>query len=350
MNKKLLVLGLLSGLIIVGVSRSARAGDDWGDEPQKKSSYPYPVPLGLEAPKVPKNNPITKAKVELGKLLYFDKRLSQNKMVSCATCHSPAKGWTDQLPVSTGINGHKGTRSSPPVFNSAYNAQQFWDGRAPSLEEQAKGPIQNPVEMGFTLTGVQKRIAKIKAYREFFKNAFGSDKVTIDRVVQAIASFERTILAGNSAYDRFRAGDKKAISASAQRGMNLFFGRANCDACHSGPNFSDSQYHNLGVGLNSKKPDLGRFLATKRDSDKGKFKTPTLRGLLYTQPYMHDGSEKTLSQVVDFYDKGGTPNPHLDKEMHPLQLTHQEKRDLVAFLESLHGAPVMVKAPNKFPQ
>ena len=350
MNQKRWPLVIVAGLLSVVFFQGVRA-DDWGDDVSTDAPvYPYAVPLGLEKPKVPKDNPITKDKVKLGKLLYFDKRLSLNKMVSCDTCHSQTKGWTDQLRVSNGIHGLKGTRNAPTVFNSAYNAAQFWDGRASSLEEQAKGPIQNPVEMGFTLKGAEERIAKIKGYKTLFSKAFGSDKVTIDRMVKAIASFERTILSGNSAYDQFKAGNKKALSASAQRGMNLFFGRANCDACHSGANFSDSDYHNLGIGMNAQKPDLGRYLVTKKPEDKGRFKTPTLRGLLYTKPYMHDGSEKTLEEVVDFYNRGGNKNPYLDKEIHPLGLSDGEKRDLVAFLESLNGQPVLVKIPRHFPR
>lgn len=350
MNKRTLGLGVLAFFVFSGFFRST-AADDWGGDSKKNiSSYPYPVPLGLSKPGVPKNNPITKSKVELGRLLYFDKRLSLDKTISCQTCHIPSKGWTDQSRVSTGIHGLKGTRNAPPVFNAAYNKEQFWDGRAKSLEEQAKGPIQNPVEMGFTLKGAENRIARIQGYRGYFKRAFGSSQVTINRIVQAIASFERTVLSGNSAYDRFQAGNKKDLSASAKRGMNLFFGKANCDACHVGPDFSDFKYHNLGIGINSKKPDWGRYLVTKKDGDRGRFKTPTLRGLLDTAPYMHDGSEKTLGEVIDLYNKGGIPNPHLDHEIHPLGLNPGEKKDLIAFLESLNGEPVKVKIPRRFPR
>ncbi len=340
---------LLALLTIVSAFATLWA-DDWGDDTSTGPVYPYSVPLGLTKPNVPANNPITNEKVELGRLLYFDKRLSKNNTISCATCHDPAKGWTDQSPVSTGIHGLKGTRSAPPVFNATYNELQFWDGRAPSLEEQAKGPIQNPVEMGFSLKGVEEKIGKIKGYQKLFKKAFGSTQVTADKIVQAIASFERTILSGDSDYDQFIAGNKKALSPSAQRGMNLFFGRAHCDVCHSGVNFSDSQFHNLGVGMNAKKPDLGRYLITKKEGDQGRFKTPGLRGLLYTHPYMHDGSEKTLEAVVDFYNKGGNPNPYLDKEIHPLGLNAQQKKDLVAFLIALNGKPVRVKIPKEFPR
>ena len=346
--KKNILASFLALLTLVSVSRAIRA-DDWGEDSSAGPVYPYSVPLGLNKPKIPQNNPLTKEKVELGRFLYFDKRLSKNNTISCETCHDPDKGWTDQSPVSTGIHGLKGTRSAPPVFNATYNELQFWDGRAPSLEEQAKGPIQNPVEMGFSLKGVEEKIGKIKGYQKMFKKAFGPGSITAEQIVQAIASFERTILSGDSDYDRFVAGNKQALSPSAQRGMNLFFGRARCDVCHSGVNFSDSKFHNLGVGMNSKNPDLGRYLVTKKEGDQGRFKTPGLRGLLYTHPYMHDGSEKTLEAVVEFYNKGGIRNPYLDKGIHPLGLDARQKKDLVAFLKALNGKPVRVKIPKTFP-
>ncbi len=321
--------------------------DDFGG-----SDYPYKVPLGLKfAPDVPTDNPITDAKVALGKLLYFDKRLSRDGTVSCATCHDPAKGWTDRAPVSTGIRGQHGTRSAPTVLNAAYMDVQFWDGRAASLEEQAKGPIENPVEMGFTHAEAAARIAGLKGYAPYFKAAFGDDKVDIDRVAKAIASFERTVLTGNAPYDRWQAGDKNAMSPAAIRGLALFNDpkKADCAFCHSGFNFSDSSFHNLGVGLKAAQPDLGRFAVTKQDKDRGAFKTPTLRNLADTAPYMHDGSEKTLQQVVEFYNRGGDKNPQLDGHIRPLHLTPGEVGDLVAFLDALNGDKVLI-APPKLPE
>lgn len=321
--------------------------DDFGG-----SDYPYKVPLGLKfAPDVPSDNPITDAKVALGKLLYFDKRISGDGTVSCATCHDPTKGWTDRSPVSTGIKGQRGTRSAPTVLNSAYMDVQFWDGRAPSLEEQAKGPIQNPIEMGSTHEATVKRIASVKGYAPLFKAAFGDDKVDIDRVAKAIASFERTILTGNAPYDRWQAGDKKALSAAAVRGMALFNDpkKADCAVCHSGFNFSDSAFHNLGVGMKAAKPDLGRFDVTKKDKDRGAFKTPTLRNLADTAPYMHDGSVATLKDVVELYNRGGDKNPWLDGQIRPLHLTPGEVDDVVAFLDALNGDKVLI-APPKLPE
>ncbi|MDX6769292.1 MAG: cytochrome c peroxidase [Elusimicrobiota bacterium] len=330
----------LALLALLAVAPLARADDFDGPE------YPYPVPLGLQAPDVPADNPVTDAKVELGKALYFDKRLSRDGTVSCATCHDPKKGWTDQAPVSTGIKGQKGGVSAPSVLNSAYMELQFWDGRAPSLEEQAKGPIQNPIEMGFTHEEAVARLKSIKGYGPLFKKAFGEDGIDIDKVAKAIATFERTVLTGNSPYDKWQAGDAKAMSASAIRGHNLFHGKANCAICHDGFNFSNSDFHNIGVGMQAEKPNLGRYEQTKEERHKGAFKTPTLRNLAHTAPYMHDGSEKDLAAVVEYYDKGGFGNHWLDGRMKPLGLTPEEKKDLVAFLDALNGDPVAVKEPK----
>jgi len=326
--------------VVLLAATAAYAGDFDGPE------YPYKVPLGLKAPDVPSDNPVTDAKVALGKTLYFDKRLSRDGTISCATCHAPEKGWTDQAPVSTGIKGQKGGVSAPTVLNSAYMEFQFWDGRAPSLEEQAKGPIQNPIEMGFTHEEAVARLKTIRGYAAYFKRAFGDEAIDIDRVAKAIATFERTVLTGNSPYDKWQAGNKKAMSASAARGFNLFHGKANCAICHDGFNFSNSDFHNIGVGMLAKEPNLGRFAQTKDPKHTGAFKTPTLRNLRYTAPYMHDGSEPNLDTVVEYYNKGGTPNPHLDGRMKPLGLTAQEKKDLVAFMDALNGDPVAVKFPK----
>lgn len=315
-------------------------------------AYAAKVPLGLKgAPDDPDDNPTTAEKVALGKALYFDKRLSADGTVSCATCHDPSKGWTDRSPVSTGIKGQKGGRSAPTVLNAAYMDVQFWDGRAPSLEEQAKGPIQNPIEMGSTHELTVKRLAGIKGYAPLFQAAFGDETVDIGRVAKAIAAFERTVLTGNSPYDRWQAGDKTAMSAAAVRGFNLFNDpkRANCSICHDGFNFSDSDFHNLGVGLKAKKPDLGRYEITKAEKDKGAFKTPTLRNLADTAPYMHDGSEKTLKQVVEFYNRGGEKNPQLDGRIRPLGLKPAEVDDVVAFLDALNGDKVLI-APPELPE
>ncbi|MEK7798389.1 MAG: cytochrome c peroxidase, partial [Acidobacteriota bacterium] len=220
-----------------------------------------------------------------------------------------------------------------------FSQEQFWDGRAADLEAQALGPIQNPIEMGHTLQDMVSNLKSLSGYAPAFQAAFGSPEITPDRVARAIATYERTVLAGNSTFDRYQAGEKSALGESAVRGMALFNDaqRANCVTCHAGFNFTDESYHNLGVGMDRPNPDWGRFGVSKNEFDKGAFKTPTLRNTTQSGPYMHDGSEATLLDVVKFYDRGGVPNQWLSKEIKPLHLTDQEKADLVAFLEALTG-------------
>ena len=306
----------------------------------------FEIPKGLDLDlKVPADNPITKEKVALGKQLYFDTRLSADNTVSCATCHSPAHGFGDGRSTSTGIKGQMGDRNAPTVINTTYNDLQFWDGRAGSLEEQALGPIQNPIEMGFTLDGVVKRLNEIDGYRKQFQKIFKTD-VTADGIGKAIATFERTILSGGSKWDDYNYGDEDALSEEAKAGMEFFNGKALCSSCHLGFNLTDNGFHNIGVGMNMKKPDLGRFNVTKVESDKGAFKTPTLRDIASTAPYMHDGSVKTLEDVVEFYNKGGEPNQWLDKKLKPLNLTEKEKKNIVEFLNALTGVPVLASLPD----
>lgn len=310
---------------------------------------PVGVPLGLPAVPVPANNPQTAEKIELGRQLYFDTRLSSDNTVSCASCHDPKKGWSNGEAFATGVRGQKGGRSAPSIINSAYSPYQFWDGRAWQLEGQALGPIQNPIEMDLKLEDAVAKLNKIDGYKKQFQKVFGTD-VTADGMAKSIAAFERTVLSGDAPYDRFKAGDAKALSESAQRGMKVFFGKGHCSACHSGPSFSDQAFHNLGVGIDKPNPDVGRFSETKMLGDRGAFKTPTLREIARTAPYMHDGSHATLEAVVDYYDKGGTPNPQLDEEIFPLKLTAEEKADLVKFMkEGMSSASYPDIAPPKLP-
>jgi cytochrome c peroxidase len=233
-------------------------------------------------------------------------------------------------------------------MNAAYNHQQFWDGRAGSLEEQALGPIQNPIEMAETLEGVVKKLSKIKAYQARFRAVFGQD-VSPEGIAKAIAAFERTLISTNSPFDKFIAGDKGALSVSAQRGLELFQGKARCVLCHNGPNFSDGKFHNLGVPqVGPLREDLGRYNVTKREADRGAFKTPTLRSVALTAPYMHTGGFKTLEEVIEFYNKGGEAVPGKDAFMSQLNLAEQEKKDLVDFLHSLTG-DLTNMAPPKLP-
>jgi cytochrome c peroxidase len=289
--------------------------------------------------------------VELGRTLYFDPRLSADDTVSCASCHSPDHGFTDNKKVSTGVRGQTGTRNSPTVINRLYSKSQFWDGRAPSLEEQAKGPIVNPVEMGMKdHADLVAKLKGINGYAVWFKKAFGHD-LNIDDLAKAIATFERTVVSDDSNYDRYISGDQGALNASERRGFEIFQGKGKCIICHGGANFTDESFHNIGVGMDKPNPDLGRYSQTKAEQDKGAFKTPTLRDIASTGPYMHDGSEKTLADVVAFYNKGGTPNPNLDMLIVGLGLSQKESEDLVAFMKSLSGKRWRsIAAPAGFPK
>jgi len=310
-------------------------------ESLRSGDYSMVLPLGLQADSayVPENNPLTEKKIELGRKLYYDPRLSKDGTISCATCHAPEKGFSDGRPNSAGIGGQTGSRNAPTVMNRLFSKEQFWDGRAADLEEQALGPVQNPIEMGHTVDGMVSNLNAVQGYAAEFAAAFGGAGITGERVAQAIASFERTVLAGNAPYDRYQAGDKSALGQSAIRGMEIFNDKArgNCVTCHAGFNFTDESYHNLGVGMEKPTPDWGRFGITKLETDRGAFKTPTLRNVTQSSPYMHDGSEATLLDVVKLYDQGGKPNKWLSKEIKPLHLTDQDRADLVAFLEGLTG-------------
>jgi cytochrome c peroxidase len=310
------------------------------------------VPLGLVPIMWPKDNPYSPQKAELGWLLFFDKRLSLDNSVACANCHDPRFAFTDGQRFSKGIRGQLGGRSAPTVINRAYSLEQFWDGRAKTLEEQAKGPIANPMEMGHTHDACSKGIGAVPGYRARFHAAFGTDAITIDHIVKAIATFERTVLSGNSPYDRFTAGDEKALTDGQKRGMKVFFSdNARCDSCHEGFNFTNGKYANVGIGMDKPMPDMGRFVVTGQEQDKGAFKSPTLRDVEHTGPYMHDGSLKTLAEVVDHYDKGGIKNPWLHQDVRPLKLSAQEKQDLVEFLKSLSGEGwQQISAPRQLPE
>ncbi len=295
------------------------------------------APLGLPPLTWPRQNPYSPAKVVLGRYLYFDRRLSADQTVSCASCHDPQKAFTDGAAVATGIRSQKGIRSSPTIINRAYSLAQFWDGRVPTLEDQAKVPMSNPLEMGNKPEVIVQRLKEVAGYRALFARAYGTEDVTIDRAALAIACFERTVLSGNSPYDRYKNGDKSAMTPEQVRGFAIFTDKAKCDRCHEGSNFSLNAYSNLGVGMDKPDPDVGRFAVTHDPRDWGVFKTPTLREVARTAPYMHDGSLKTLDDVVEFYNKGGIKNKNLDPNIKPLNLTDQDKKDLVAFLRALNG-------------
>lgn len=300
------------------------------------------------------NKPDVK-KVRLGRWLYFDKRLSADNTISCATCHEPASGFSQKTPVATGIKGQKGGRKSPSFINAVYAfyPEQFWDGRAKSLEEQAKGPIQNPIEMGNTHEVCSSTIGKIAGYKPYFKEAFGDENVTIDRIAEAIAHYERTRISGNSAWDKWKAAKQQPPNPELKLGEELFFGKAKCTACHVGNAFTDSRFHNIGVGYDEKTQtfkDEGRGKISGKKEETGAFKTPGLRDTALHAPYMHDGSMATLEEVVEHYDKGGTPNPYLDPKMEKLNLTAEEKKALVTFMNALTGEGYQDEPPAHFPQ
>lgn len=302
-------------------------------------------PLPTVVP-IPPGNLNYAAKVELGKQLYFDGRLSKNNAISCAFCHNPFTGFADPRQTSIGVGGGIGGRQSPTIFNTGFIPLQFWDGRAGSLEEQAMGPIANPVEMAETHENVVKKLGKIKGYQQQFRAVFGTD-VNLQGITEAIAAYERTVVSTNSAFDKYVLGDAKAMDETALRGMALFKGKARCILCHNGPNFTDNQFHNLGVPqVGPMKEDLGRFYVTRQEKDKGAFKTQTLRSITATAPYMHDGAFKTLEEVVDFLDQGGGQNPNLSPMVKPLGLTQQEKADLIDFLKALTGEPITFEMPK----
>jgi cytochrome c peroxidase len=331
------------------------------------------LPLGLPPLPIPAENPQNPEKVALGKRLYEEKRFSGDGTVACATCHDPAKAFADALPLAEGINKQKGTRNSPTVINAAYYTSQFWDGRRPSLEEQAKDPFVNPIEHGLkNHEPILQTIRSDPTYPAAFKTVFGVEAkgITIDHVVKAIAAFERTVISGDSPFDRYLYGnDKSAMSASAIRGLEIYRVKGRCQDCHNigqtNATFTDNKFHNVGVGFKrintrvmqianafrkAKKEgkdvdrsvltdletsELGRFIVTVTPSDIGAFKTSTLRNIAVTAPYMHDGSLKTLEEVVELYDKGGESNPFLDSGIRQLNLTAQEKADLVEFMKAL---------------
>jgi cytochrome c peroxidase len=305
------------------------------------------TPLGLPSVPIPADNPPTAETIALGRRLYYDPILSSDGTISCASCHAPQFAFSDKRAVSVGVGGKTGTRHAPTVVNSAYFTLQFWDGRAASLEEQAKGPIANPVEMAHSLDGAVKHLQADPNYPGLFKQAWGTEQITIDMVVKSIASFERTVIAGDSPFDRFFYGhDSKAMSPAAQRGLKIFMSpkKGDCAVCHTiGKDYSlftDNKFHNLGVGADTRGElnDVGRYAITKADADMGCFKTPSLRNLADRSRYMHDGSFPSVKDALAHYIGGGNWNPHLDKEIHSLDiLSFDERDDLLQFLDALNG-------------
>lgn len=295
-----------------------------------------PAALDLYMP-VPESNPLTPEKVALGRRLFHDPLLSRDFTVSCATCHDPRRAFSDALPKAVGIAGQVLGRHAPALLNRGYGRAFFWDGRASSLEEQALQPIQNPNEFANTLEGAVARLAGHAEYPALFRAAFARDPNAED-LGRALASYVRTIIAAESPADRYFDGDATALSPQARDGLLLFRGKANCSSCHVSPLFTDEQFHNTGVAwLEKRFADFGRGVTTGKKEEYGAFKTPSLREAARTAPYMHDGSLASLEEVIEFYNRGGNPNPRLDAEIQPLKLSAEEKQALLAFLRSLSG-------------
>jgi cytochrome c peroxidase len=304
------------------------------------------APLGLPPVPIPADNPPTAETIVLGRKLFYDTRLSKDKTVSCASCHNPNIGFTDGRAIAQGVGGLTGKRNAPTLLNAAYDTLQFWDGRAPSLETQAAFPMADPLEMNQAHDVSVSKIRNDPAYKAEFAQAFGPGTITLALIEKSLASFERTLLSGNSAFDRYEyGGNKQAMTPAAISGLAIFKdpNRGNCAVCHTMDAhyslFTNYRFHNTGAGVNGEGEftDLGRFGQTQIEKDKGAFKTPGLRNVALTGPYMHDGSLKTLRDVVDFYAGGGNSNPYLDHDMKALHLSAQDRADLVAFLDALTG-------------
>jgi cytochrome c peroxidase len=354
MNTRKIISVLFLALAVGSALALYRENNQAAAQPAVESRHAMPIgtpieikaPLGLPPVPIPADNPPTAETIALGRRLYYDPILSVDGTISCASCHSLEHGFADTKPFSEGVGKKLGGRNSPPVANAAYFDVQFWDGRAPSLEKQAEGPVANPVEMADTLTKVEQKLNADPSYREQFAKAWGPGPITYEMVEKSIASFERTVLVANSPFDRWKYGhDEKAVDASVKRGFVVFTSKdkGNCSACHLVGEkyalFTDNKFHNLGVGVDfGKFADNGLYDVTHRESDRGLFKTPSLRNIALTAPYMHDGSLTDLRQVIDLYIGAGNSNVNLDKQIHVLDfLSGQERADLLAFLNSLNG-------------
>jgi len=325
---------LMLALVIAFIASAAEASD-----------FVLRLPLGLQeqAAWIPDDNPLTAEKIALGKQLFWDKRWSRNGTVACVSCHDPGRGWADARQFSARFDGQATPRHSPTLVNRLFSVEQQWAGTRASLEDQAGKASDQLPEL------LVKNLGAIRGYQEQFRRVFDTG-VTPEGVAKAISAYERMILSGNAPYDRFRAGETAALSAPAKRGLALFSGKARCAPCHAGFNFTDEGFHNIGVGMDAEKPDLGRFTVTKVEAHKGAFKTPTLRDVAPRPPYMHDGSLKSLADVVALYNRGGTSNPWLSSAIQPLNLTAAEQQDLVAFLDALTGEVAHeVSSPPQLP-
>lgn len=371
----------LHGFLVIALSICSFNTHAYGDRSTRIVKVPTGIRESLWRQRIPKSNPISTAKVELGRSLFFDKRLSSDGTLSCASCHDPAFAFTDSNVVAVGAEAKRGIRNSPTILNAAFAESLFWDGRARSLEEQVEQPLMSAFEMGMkSEREVVNRISEVPEYRARFRRVFGSEGLNLATVAKAIAAYERTLLSGNSPFDRFITGKATAITPAQLRGWELFKGKAKCIECHAysleTPFFTDFKFHNTGVGAanrlfealvktftgasreasinklvhSTEFAELGRFVVTTQNADIGAFKTPTLRDVELTSPYMHDGSLKTLIDVVNFYNQGGHANSNLDHRMKPLQLSDSEVNDVVEFMRSLTSDDVLRQVQTSTPQ
>lgn len=301
------------------------------------------LPAGFPPIASPADNPITEASVTMGKELFFDKRLSRDGTISCASCHFPELAFSDTLPRSLGVDGLPGMRNAPPLTNLAWHSGYFRDGGVPTLEQQVIAPIHDPLEMDFSITRAAADLRNLEPYATLSRRAYGKPMEAWE-LSRAIATYERTLVSGWSRYDRYLNGDASALTASEQHGLELFRSEAfNCTGCHDGFDLSDHGYHNLGQYLSYADP--GRERITLQPSDIGKFKTPSLRNIALTAPYMHDGSLTTLDAVLDFFATGGLPHANRDPEMQSFALSPEEKADMIAFLRALTDERAIDQVP-----
>ena len=303
----------------------------------QRAAYRRPLTIPF-----PKDNLYTPEKAALGKMLFFDTRLSRDKNLNCASCHNPSFGWEVPFATAIGSGGKPLGRHAPTALNQAWSKNYFWDGRAPTLEAQAKGPIKAAVEMDLPLAKAVERLSAVEGYRSVFSKAFPKEGLNADTLVKAIATYERTLVTGDTPFDRWVRGDAKAMADGAKRGFALFAGRAGCSGCHTGWNFTDDKFHDIGLPTE----DKGRMATTNAATDQHAFKTPGLREITARAPYMHVGQVNTLDEVLGHYVTGGQKRPSLSPLVKPIVLSPQERQDLVAFLRSLSSPQVMLAMPN----
>lgn len=294
----------------------------------------------------PSDNPMTAAKIELGKQLFFDPRLGKDGKFACENCHYEDKGWADGTSVSKKGDGAPNKRHTPSLFNVGYQKLWYWDGRAPTLEAQVLAAWKSQMGVATTLEERVKEVANVEGYKASFKAAFGSEDISTDTIVKALATFVRTIRSGDAPFDRFERGDKSAVSESAARGWEIFRNKAGCAACHAPPLFTDFGFHAVGIGASAKEPDLGRGAITKEKADEGRFKTPSLRSVSLHPPYFHDGSGKTLEDAIDYMLSGGPEGAKLDGAFKKVELTKEQRADLIAFVRSLEAPRPKFERPK----